>query len=80
MQSFTWSQKSPFLFCRLDYWLTSSHLLDYVIDVHIVSAIKTDHSVITIEFQVLQQEIKVPGFWKLNTSLLLNKDYTEVME
>ena len=22
-KSFTWSQKSPFIFCRLDYWLIS---------------------------------------------------------
>ena len=62
----------------VDYW--SSHLFDYVTNVDIVSAIKTDHSAITIEFQVLQQEVKGPGFWKLNTSLLLNKDYTEAME
>ena len=67
VQSFTWSQKSPFLFCRLDYWLTSSHLSDYVNSVDIVSAIKTDHSAITIKIQVLQQEGKGPGFWKLNT-------------
>ena len=50
-----------------DYWLTSSHLFDYVNSVDIVSAIKTDHSAITIEIQVLQQEVKGPGFWKLNT-------------
>ena len=69
-----------FVFCRLDYWLTSSHLFDYVNSVDIVSAIKTDHSAITTKIQVLQQEVKGPGFWKLNTSLLLNKDYTEAME
>ena len=80
VQSFTWSQKSPFVFCRLDYWLTSSYLFDYVNSVDIVSAIKTDHSAITIEIQVLQEEVKGPGFWKLNMSLLLNKDYTEAME
>ena len=66
--------------CRLDYWLTSSHLFDYVTSVDIVSVIKTDHSAITVEFQVLQQKVKGPGFWKLNTSLLLNKGYTEAME
>ena len=80
VQSFTWSQKSPFVFCRLDYWLTSYHLFDCINSVDIVLAIKTDHSAITIEIQVLQQEVKGPGFWKLNTSLLLNKDYTEAME
>ena len=73
------------MYCKpasLIYWLTLSHLFDYVSSVDIVSAIKTDHSAITIEIQVLQQEVKGLGFWKLlyNTSLLLNMDYTEVME
>ena len=43
-KSFTWSQKSPFIFCRLDYWLISDSLYDMVGNVDIVSAIKTDHS------------------------------------
>ena len=28
--SFTWSQKSPGIFCRLDYWLISNNLSDLV--------------------------------------------------
>ena len=80
LQSFSCSQKSPFVFCRLDYWLTSYHLFDYVKNVDIVPAIKTDHSAITIEFQSIDQQLKGSGFWKLNVSLLLKKDYVEEME
>lgn len=80
VHSFTWSQKSPFVFCRLDYWLTSTHLFDNVNNVNICSAIKTDHSAITMELQIIEQQIKGPGSWKLNVSLLLNKDYIEAME
>ena len=43
-------------------------------------AIKTDHSAITIEFQSIDQQLKGSGFWKLNVSLLLKKDYVEEME
>ena len=28
VKSFTWSQKSPRIFCRLDYWLISNNLQD----------------------------------------------------
>ena len=30
MKSYTWSQKSPCVFCRLDYWLISNNLQDFV--------------------------------------------------
>ena len=83
VKNFTWSQKSLFVFCRPnDYWLTSSHLFDNVTNVDIVTGIKTDHSAITIilKSQTLEQEVKDPGFWKFNVSLLLNKDYHEAME
>ena len=80
LQSFTCSQKSPFVFCRLDYWLTSFHLFDNVKNVDILPAIKTDHSAISIEFQTIEQQLQGTGFWKLNVSLLLNKKYIEEME
>ena len=80
LKSVTWSQKSPFVFCRLDYWLTSFHLFDNVKNVDIVPAIKTDHSAITIEFESIDQQLKGSGSWKLNVSLLLKKDYIEEME
>ena len=35
VKSYTWSQKSPFVFCRLDFWLTSAHLFDHIISVGI---------------------------------------------
>ena len=57
LQSFTWSQKMPFVFYRLDYWLTSFHLFDNVKNVDIVPAIKTDHSTIIIEFQSIDQQL-----------------------
>ena len=51
VKSYTWSQISPFFFCRLDFWLTSAHLVDHINNVDICPAIKTDHLAITIEFK-----------------------------
>ena len=75
VRSFTWSQPNPLIFSRLDYWLTSNSLSDYVYNVDIISAIKTDHSAITIEFQDVDDKVKGPGLWKLNCSLLNGKQY-----
>ena len=58
----------PFVFCRLDYWLTSFHLFDNVKNVDIMPAIKTDHSAIIMELQSIDQQMKGPGSWKLNVS------------
>ena len=40
-----------------------------------ISAIKTDHSAIVIELQDVEDSVKGPGFWKLNCSLLNDKEY-----
>jgi len=61
-------KKMPFVFCRLDYWLTSFHLFDNVKNVDIMPAIKTDHSAIIMELQSIDQQMKGPGSWKLNVS------------
>ena len=48
-KSFTWSQKSPFIFCRLGYWLFSNSLQNSIKYVDIIAAInRTDHSAILL--------------------------------
>ena len=47
-RSYTWSQKSPPIFCRLDYWLISNNLQDFVNTTDIIPAIKTDHAAIEL--------------------------------
>ena len=74
-RSYTWSQSSPLIFSRLDYWLISNSLSDNVCQVDMISAIKTDHSAIVIELQDVEDKVKGPGFWKLNCSLLNDTEY-----
>ena len=47
--------KVPFIFCRLDYWLISDSLYDIVGNVDIVSAIKTDHSALTLQLHKIEE-------------------------
>ena len=79
-KSFTWSQKQPFIFCRLDYWLISDSFYDMVKDVDIVPAIKTDHSAITLQIQKIEDGIKGPAYWKMNTSMLNDTQFVEGMK
>ena len=48
MRRYTWSQKSPCVFCRLDYWLISNNLQDFVQSTNISPAIRTDHAAIDL--------------------------------
>ena len=74
-RSFTWSQNSPNIFCRLDYWLISNNLQDLVISTSIFPAIKTDHAAIFVEFGTGDNQMKGPGLWKINCSILDDEDY-----
>ena len=52
LKSFTWSQNSPMILCRLDYWLISNNLQDSVSVTNIIPAIKTDHEAISLDFNI----------------------------
>ena len=43
-RSYTWSQKSPTVLCRLDFWLISNNLCDFINATEIQPAIRTDHA------------------------------------
>ena len=75
-KSFMWGQNSPMVFCPLDNWLISNSLInDSVTGTDIIPAIKTDHSAILLEFCNNVNDIKGPGYWKMNCSLLEDDDY-----
>ena len=75
LKSYTWSQKSPEVFCRLDYWLISNNLQDFVKSTDIIPAIKTDHAAIDLVIADIESNVKGPGFWKMNVSLLEDEEY-----
>ena len=79
-KSFTWSQNSLMIFCRLDYWLISNALHDLVkITADIIPAIRTDHSAIILEVVNTLTDVKGPDVWKMNCSLLDDEEYVNVI-
>ena len=78
-QSFTWGRCSPFVFCRLDYWLISDKLHDLVSNVDILPSIKSDHSAIFLELEEIKENSRGPSYWKLNTALLANEEHKNMI-
>ena len=72
--SYNWSQKSPTILCRLDFWLISNNLCDFVNSTDIIPAIRTDHAAISLILGEIG-EAKGPGMWKMNASLLDDEEY-----
>ena len=75
VKSFTWSQKSPKIFCRLDYWLISNNLQDLVISTDICLAIRTNHAAIIIKVDSKDNQVNGPGLWKVTCSILEEESY-----
>ena len=60
-RSYTWSQKSTPIFCRLDYWLISNNLQDFANTTDIIPATKTDHGTIELNLTDSNQNSKGPA-------------------
>ena len=65
------------ILCRLDFWLISNNLIcDFINATEIQLTIRTDHAAITLVLGDIG-EIKGPGIWKMNVSLLEDENYLE---
>ena len=78
---FTWRSftKNGRVSSRLDFWLISSHLMFDVENTVIEPSVKTDHSLIKINLNLKKTPERGRGFWKINNSLLMDKDYTKLI-
>lgn len=72
---FTWRQPNPLIQCRLDYFLTSNSLSEYISHSDIIPGIRTDHSAIVINVQLQKSPVRGPGLWKFNNSYLADEQY-----
>lgn len=80
LKSFTWSHPTKLQFSRIDYWLTSSSLQDFIGNIDIVSGVKSDHSAITFSFCKQSKDLRGPGFWKFNSQLIEDENYVVEVE
>ena len=74
---YTWRKLKPTpKFCRLDYFLTSEAMSQFIDSIKIIPGFKIDHSIVELLISVCKI-MRGPGYWKLNTSLLKDWDYVE---
>ena len=72
---FTWhSNTKPPIFSRLDYFLISDNLSNCALLCQIKSGYKSDHSLVELNLDFIQQQ-RGKGYFKLNNSLLLKTEY-----
>ena len=77
---FTWhSNNRPPIFSRLDYFLISNNIVNNTTKTHIKTSYRTDHSLITLSLNFDKIE-RGPGYFKLNNSLLLDKEYQNIIK
>ena len=73
-KQYTWRQRSVNVQCRLDYFIISNNLTNIVITTDITHGFRSDHSFVVLHLGK-ENVTRGPGFFKLNTSLLLQKEY-----
>ena len=75
---FTWRRTNPFKQARLDFFLVSNSLLNFIKWVDILPGYRTDHSIIILDI-CFNNFKKGRGFWKFNNFLLQNQDYVKLV-
>ena len=76
---FTWHRGNKR--SRLDYILTSEHLMNFIDQCSILPGIHSDHSLLKMSLTIGNNANKGRGFWKFNSSLLHDAAYvTKVKE
>ncbi|KAL9979618.1 hypothetical protein ACROYT_G017301 [Oculina patagonica] len=79
IRRFTWTQKTPVIQRRLDFWLTDNALQEEIDQVSIIPSIKSDHSAILLSVNGIEEKSHGPSFWKFNASLLDDNDYVALI-
>ena len=74
VKRFSWRKKIPLKQGRLDYFLTSHTMIDMIDSCDIKPSYRSDHSIIEINLAISNFVIG-RGTWKINNSLLKNKEY-----
>ena len=77
VQEFTWRKLKPKpIFVRLDFFLISNTLAQFVLDCSIQPSLQSDHSWVHMTI-ALELADRGPGYWKFNTALLKDKEYVQ---
>ena len=69
-RTYTYESKSLKLKSRIDFFLVSKQLINYVINQKPATSIAPDHKAIFLNFKIASSFKLEPGTWKFNNSLL----------
>ena len=74
-QQYTWQSNTKLvIFSRLDYFLLSENITNYIIKTQIKPGYNSDHSLVSIEIDFVKLD-RGPGVFKMNNSVLLEHEY-----
>ena len=66
-------------FCRLDFFLISDNILNSIVSSNHYIVFKSDHSLVSVNIDLLNLT-RGPGYFRLNNSLLLDKEYQGIVK
>ena len=79
-RKYSWrSAKKPFQLSRLDFFIVSVDVYAKILKQNYKPGYRTDHSLVFIEID-LAKSVRGKGFWKLNVSLLHDKEYVDIVK
>ena len=64
---------------RLHFWLVSNGMREDIDNVDVIPSLKSDHSAIVLSINGIENRPRGPSFWKLNSSLLDDKEYVSLI-
>ena len=81
IERYTWRERGRggLVQSRLDYFLVSRMLNYSITNTNINPSIKTDHSLIVVKLQLIKEQPRGMGYWKLNTKFLRDIKYVELI-
>ena len=72
--------KSGFIQSRLDYWFTSIQLEYLIQNTSIQAGNSSDHSIISLDLELVGTQKRGKGLWKFNNNLLTDPDYVGLIK
>lgn len=78
LRRYTWRKRNPLKQARLDYFLTSETIMQFVQQSKIESSYRSDHSIVTLLLNLTGIE-HGKSYWKHNNSLLTDEEYLQTM-
>ena len=76
-RSFTWFNSDHSIASRLDKFFVSKNIGDKQISASVVPFPLSDHDLINLHIDLGNYVSSGPGFWKFNSSLLANSDFSQ---